>query len=85
MLNEIEIKERDNIRKKYYHLEKTLYFISFRKIVISLGITWSAWYKFVYYGENCISLETLMLLERKMKEELLKVRAEIDNILHEIS
>lgn len=72
MIYEEELKKKDKIRKKYYLLEKRLYFISFRKLIRSLGITWSAWYRFIYYGENTVSLKTLEVMEEKLKSELKK-------------
>lgn len=75
---------RERIRKKYIMIEEKLYFINLRKLIVRLGVTWSSFYRFINYGENCLSIDTLELIEKNMKKELSYIKKEIEVLLEEL-
>lgn len=84
MLNSKEVELRERIRKKYIMIEEKLYFINLRKLIVRLGVTWSSFYRFINYGENCLSVDTLELIEKNMKKELSYIKKEIEVLLEEL-
>lgn len=84
LLNSKEVELRERIRKKYVIIEEKLYFVNLRKLIVRLGVTWSSFYRFINYGENCLSIDTLELIEKNMKKELSYIKKEIEVLLEEL-
>lgn len=83
MLKEKQEDLKDEYRFKYFNKKNKLKYIILKKIVVASGVTWGAWYRFVYYGENSISLDKIKMIDKGVKNELLNVKKEIEIFLEE--